>query len=366
MRSAFLILVAIVLTVACSQVDKAQLARFPDVSFAGFIDVPLETIVQGHVLVGLSAVTTYDGSSYYYAISDDPSEPAIFKLELSLDSENKTVPTDVTFLQRIQIADQNGIPIEPGMADIEGLQRSKSGTFWISSKGIRPRAQPFIGEFDADGRLLRTLKLPESYLISPNQGVRNSGGFEALALSPDETLFYAATEQALLQDGMDTGPNQRSMSRLLVFSVDDGELLHEFVYPVDAVQAVVSTTGSNSLVEIVAHRFLSLERSSSVDNAEPATSKDVRLYLVERANATDIKGLKSLHGESFNLLEKTLLINFDEFLSAGLLSRIGSFEGMAIWRPQADDKIILLLVEDTDGGRSTQIVSLLIDKELLL
>lgn len=84
--------------------------------------------------------------------------------------------------------------------DPESIQRGHDGTLWIGDE-----FGPWILHFDADGRLLDApYELPDG-LTSVNHPTRpgpvpNSGGFEAMAMSPNGRSLYAILEKALPGD----------------------------------------------------------------------------------------------------------------------------------------------------------------------
>jgi hypothetical protein len=90
-----------------------------------------------------------------------------------------------------------------GDIDPESIQRGRDGTLWVGDE-----FGPWILHFDAQGRLLEAPYPLPGNLKSPNNPtlngqaptVLNSGGFEAMAMSPNGRSLYAVLEKALPQD----------------------------------------------------------------------------------------------------------------------------------------------------------------------
>jgi hypothetical protein len=90
-----------------------------------------------------------------------------------------------------------------GDFDIESLQRTPDGTFWIGDE-----FGPFLLHVDRTGRLLQApiglpgAKAPQNPTLAPGETptVRSSRGFEAVALSRDGRTLYPILEASLTTD----------------------------------------------------------------------------------------------------------------------------------------------------------------------
>jgi hypothetical protein len=90
-----------------------------------------------------------------------------------------------------------------GDFDIESLQRTPDGTFWIGDE-----FGPFLLHVDRTGRLLQApiglpgAKAPQNPTLAPGETptVRSSRGFEAMALSRDGRTLYPILEASLTTD----------------------------------------------------------------------------------------------------------------------------------------------------------------------
>jgi glycerophosphoryl diester phosphodiesterase len=86
--------------------------------------------------------------------------------------------------------------------DIESVQRGRDGTFWIGDE-----FGPFIVHVDAAGRVLSAPvgsplgKSPQNPQLGGEQPrTQQSGGFEAMAQSPDRRYLYPVLEKAVVGD----------------------------------------------------------------------------------------------------------------------------------------------------------------------
>jgi hypothetical protein len=86
--------------------------------------------------------------------------------------------------------------------DIESVQRGRDGSFWIGDE-----FGPFIVHVDAQGRVLSAPvasplgKSPQNPQLAGEQPrTQQSGGFEAMAQSPDRRYLYPVLEKAVVGD----------------------------------------------------------------------------------------------------------------------------------------------------------------------
>jgi hypothetical protein len=97
---------------------------------------------------------------------------------------------------------------------------SASNTFLMSTEGFRQTgniSNPTIEEVRADGTRVRFLNVPSLYNptgstggnTTGDAGVRDNGGFEPMALSPDGKTAFAANELTLAQDGTSSSGRHR-------------------------------------------------------------------------------------------------------------------------------------------------------------
>ncbi len=268
-----------------------------EIEFLGQTEIPGDLEVDRTLVGGLSGLAYDPGCDLYYALSDDRGNiamPRFFTLRIrAVDGE---VRVDV--LGATTLRDADGAPFSSGDLDPEAIALAGDGTLYLSTEGVPHRGvPPVVARFGLDGSLRGTLTVPEHYLpAAPGlRGVRDNHGFEGLALSPDGTLLFAATENALFQDGPAADLETESPSRLLVVDLVEGAVRAEYLYMVGPVPdephpaGAFHTNGVSEIVALDRHRLLVLERSFSA-----GVGNRCRLYLADLEEATDIRETAAL------------------------------------------------------------------------
>lgn len=252
---------------------------------------------EGHIIPGFSGVVD-NGDGTFWALPDNgfgaKDNSADFQLRLyhvTPDWQTADGGTgEIVVGEHISLADPNGVIGFPivnedtperlltgGDLDIESVQRTPDGTFWIGEE-----FGPFILHFDADGVLLAP-PIEPSFGISPQNPFletrtprsQRSGGFEGMALSPDGTRLYPILENS--------------------FS-DDGDKYRRFIYEVDVetgeytgnswqlrMQVPDNLVGDAQMIDD--HRLIFIER----DNFGGVAAAYKRLYVAD-LDETDING----------------------------------------------------------------------------
>jgi hypothetical protein len=313
----------------------------------GRLELPAEVTLDDVPLGGLSALAYDAETDLYHALADDPGEhgpPRLYRLRLSFD--DPAPAAEVISWQPLR--DAGGEPYAAGIADPEGLALLPDGTLLITSEGLADRGvAPFLRRFASDGRELGEIPLPEHYLpaTANDRGVRRSLGFESLALDPNGTHAYLATEGALAQDGPAADLGIASLARILVLSFPDGRPLAEHAYRVEPVALSPHPADGfrlGGLVELLfldPDRLLALERQFAV-----GAGFSLRLYAVGLSSATDLRGIESLAGRTdLKTVCEELLLDL-----ADLAIELGNLEGLT-WGPTlADGRRTIVVVEDDD------------------
>lgn len=333
------------------------------VDFLGQATLPTSFSFQGTQLGGLSGITYNPKQEVYYAISDDRGKkaPARFytlKIDLSkgLLKDGGIVPVHVTTL--LNEANQ---PFARGYLDPEGIALTDEAVF-ISSEGDAARLiSPFIKEFSlSSGQQLKTLDVPEKFLpvASHQRGIRNNSAFESLAVTPDQTYLFTATENALIQDGPAAAPRTSSRCRILQYDLLTGQEKQEFLYLTQPVAALLNIPGIffSGLVDLLAldnrGHFLSLERSFN------GLGFTIQLFKVSLEGASDIRDIDSLNAVDLKTIkpaQKQLLLDLKK-----LNLTLDNIEGLAFGPRLADGRQSLILVSDNNfqPAQRTQIVAL--------
>ena len=362
--------------------------------FLGIDLIPGDLIVDDTEVGGLSGLGLQPGTSdTYYAIADDyqGADARFYNLVIdlsdgTLDTGDITIDsatsdpvffldTDGTTFTRDEVSEVNR-----GL-DAEGLAFLPNGNLLISSEGRGADADPFIREYALDGTLIDELPVDEKHLsiVDPdNSGVRSSGGFESLTITPDNQFLFAGNEKTLLQDGPDVDYGQVGLSRIVKYDLTTGNPMAEFVYEITANTLIPEDEAGNpdlsggkgsGLVELLAldeNRLFALEREFAAGVTDGEGSRPVRLYEIDLAPATNVIEADSLEGEDVTPVSKRLILDFDELLGQSGIERIGSMEALAFGPDLPDGRKVLLVIEDNDfsteaGDRDTQVMAFAIN-----
>lgn len=336
---------------------------------------------------GLSAIDHDPARGCYLALSDDRGnlQPARFyRLELDLNAFiRSSAPghAGVTFTGVTTLRRADGSSYPAGSVDPEALRfdAARRLIYWASEGGRVPhnRRLPSIGAMGLDGDHRRDFSLPARFLptgtiagITPGDaGIRDNLGFESLALAVDGRTLYAATENALIQDGAEASLTQGSSVRMLAFDIESGQPVAEYLYPVAPVVLPPLLPGllaMNSLADLLAidsHRFIALERSFAVGAATPGTPTtgySIRLFEVDIAGATDVAKLDSLVGAAVTPVAKRLLLDLSALNNDdGSPLALDNIEGIARG-PVFQGRPTLILVGDNNfrAEEFTQFIAL--------
>lgn len=325
------------------------------INFIGEAILPTGTNFENTQLGGLSGITYDSQNQLYYLISDDRSQksPArfyTFKLNLNIDSfqNNDIKPVAVTTLK-----DKNGKTFSAGTIDAEGIALTNNSSIFVSSEGDTIAGiNPFIKEFSLNsGQEISSLTIPDKYLPSQDKkrGIRNNLAFESLTITPDKKHLFAATENALIQDGDEAKPNQGSLCRILQYNLITRKLEKEFLYPTERVKPFFNFNGrfASGLSDLVAldnqGHFLSIERTFT------GLGFVNSLFKVYLENADDIKNVDSLQKADLNTIKP---INKELLLNLGQLDiALDNTEGLTIGETLPNGQPSLILVSDNNFNK---------------
>ena len=312
----------------------------------------------GTVVGGLSALDYEPGTGGYVAISDDRSDhgPARFyRLLIGVGPQGVAgmAPVGVTLLRQ-----PDGSSFPPKGIDPEGLRRTAAGTYLYSSEGdANTLIAPFVREMRADGSHVRDFEIAAKYLpvADKSRGVRFNLAFESLTIAPGGRLVFAATENALVQDGPAASLTEESPARIIRFDAATGKPTGEFVYVTGKVAAAPTPAGAlatNGLTELLAlsdTRFIAIERSFSA-----GAGHVVKLYEVDIGRATNVIGLDSLKGAKWRPAAKTLLLDLGTLGIA-----LHNLEGLTFGPTLPDGRRTLLVIADNNftPGEVTQLLA---------
>ncbi len=222
-----------------------------------------------------------------------------------------------------------------------------SNSLLVSTEGFRQTgnvSNPTIEEVRPDGTRIRTFNVPSLYsptgsvagTTTGDAGVRDNGGFEPMALTPDGSKAFVANEVTLIQDGSASA----GIHRLTSYDVASGNPLNQYVYRSEAGRGLVE------LLAIDSNRFIALERGGS---ANSGAGYAVELWLAEISGATtDITGVNSLGTATYSALQKTLLLNLNSLTNTdNSVLRRGNIESLT-WGPRFNGQNTLILASDNN------------------
>jgi hypothetical protein len=316
---------------------------------------------------GLSGLTYDVSRGVFYALTDEggvgDKAPRFYTVDIDY-SDGMLDPGDVTFVDVTHLTDKRGKPYEEYSLDPEGIAMPLPGQLYISSEGATgetPPIDPFVNRYSVFGKENRALSLPEKFLPdgSGTVGVRDNLAFEGLTSTPNRRYLYAATENALIQDGPKSTLDDESPSRVLQLNLTRGR--HpgaEYVYVVSEIPVAPpppETFADNGLSEILAldnaGTFLVMER-----NFTAGVGNTVRLFQASTDGATDVSEFDSLVGETYTPMTKDLVADLE-----GLGYDPDNLEAMAFGPGLLDGEYKpLILVSDNNfrASQSTQFILL--------
>ncbi len=364
LKSAKLILfvsgILVAATVAIFVSISAQSFAVTQIDFIGRAIFPTGSPFGGTEIGGISGITYDADKQVYYAISDDRSSKAparFYTLKINLDP-GKLEKEQVAFTAVKTLLDENGKSFPELSLDPEGIAFTANSVFVSSEGDAERKITPFIKEFSLDGKLLKTLQIPELFLPDDkgSKGIRNNLAFESLTLTPDRKYLFTATENALLQDGAVSSLQSGSPCRILRYDALSGNPERSFVYITEPLPAGANPVGkltSSGLVDLLAideNRLLSLERGFSLETGTTIRIFEISLEKVDRIEG--IESLKSRLGE-ISPAQKRLLLDLET-----LKIPLDNIEGLTFGPALADGTVGLILVSDNNFSplQETQIL----------
>lgn len=357
----FIVCILIAASVAIFVSLSAKSFAVTQIDFIGRAIFPTGSRFGGTEIGGLSGITYDADKQVYYAISDDRSSksPARFySLKINLQS-GKLEKAQIEFTGVTTLLDENSKAFPNLSLDPEGIAFTGNSVFVSSEGDVDRQINPFIKEFSLDGKLVRSLQIPELFLPDDKgtKGIRNNLAFESLTLTPDRKYLFTATENALVQDGaVPSLPRSGSPCRILRYDADGGNLERSFLYITEPLTAGANPAGkftTNGLVDLLAideNRLLSLERAFSLE-----TGNTIRLFEISLEKGDRIEGLESLKSRLGDVspVQKRLLLDLET-----LKIPLDNLEGLTLGPVLSDGSRGLILVSDNNFSplQETQIL----------
>ena len=230
--------------------------------------------------------------------------------------------------------------------DPEGIRLSRTGTVFISDE-----YGPYVYEFTREGRRIRSLKVPERFLIkkphadhkeevAANMSGRvTNHGLEGLAISPDGSKLFGIMQNPLIQEGGKEGTN----ARILEIDIKSGAN-REFLYLMENPKR-----GMNEILAINDHDFLVIERDSKAGT----DAKAKKIYRIDIIGASDISSIDRLPKTGLPTgikpVKKALFINMlDPKFGLANEQFPAKIEGLAFGPDLPDGRHTLVVTSDND------------------
>jgi 2',3'-cyclic-nucleotide 2'-phosphodiesterase (5'-nucleotidase family)/endonuclease/exonuclease/phosphatase family metal-dependent hydrolase len=314
---------------------------------------------------GLSGIDYDPLTGSYVALSDDRStiDPARF-YQVTLDFDADSFD-GVQFVGTTLLRDEDGSPFAAGAVDPESIRITEDRTLlWTSEGDADDGIDPFVREMDGFGAPIREFDRPEGFSPTDDgsSGIRDNLAFESLTITPDGATAFAATENALFQDGPAASLDEGSPSRVVRYDVATGAVTGQFVYPVDPIPdepVPADAFATNGLVELLAlddTSFVAVERAFSV-----GVGNTVRLYLTTLEGAGEVEGPDGVD-DDVQPMTKVLLADLADF---GISP--DNIEGIT-FGPEVDGKRTIVLVSDNNFNetQTTQFLAFTVEGDLAL
>lgn len=294
-------------------------------------DVPakmgIQDVVQQrlNVSAGEYSGITYLGGTSYAVVHDKGKGGGLHLFDIDLSATG--IPITVTAEEAAANASQGAGKDNEGVVFIPS-----SNTLFVSSEGDQS-----IREYDLEGNPTgRALEVPAD--LKTNQG---NAGFEALGFNAATGLIWTVTEKSLKED-------DPSILRLQSFSSSTLEAGERFFYRTSAPLITESQSkaansyvfGVPAVTALDDGTLIVLEREVYVPNGNVfqkavGSFTCMSLFLVDPVNDTA------------GFLQKKLLIRF----TTSALN-LANFEGMCLGPRLADGRQVLILIADSQGGKS--------------
>ena len=340
------------------------------IDFMGQANLPTGLLYNNTEVGGLSGITYNPEQQVYYAISDDSSNKNKARFyTLNIDSSSGSLPeTEVSVIGVTQLLTETGETFTKDSLDPEGIAFSGNSVFIASEGNFYGNILDFIKEFSLQGKLLRSLPIPEKFRDknwSKNQGVRSNLSLESLTITPDKNYLFTASENALIQDGEIANLDRGTPSRILRYNLQTNQPDREFLYFTDPLansSFIAEQYDRQGLVDLLAidqEHLISLERSFSL-----GLGYTIKLFLVNLEQADNIQELESIKLANSEIVpaEKTLLLNLN---SLNIL--IDNIEGLTWGSPLPEGGRSLILISDNNfmSLQTTQIIALRINPNVV-
>lgn len=362
--SSFFIYILLIVTPifsGCSpKITSSAINEIKELRYLGEYIIPHNVQFKNTTVGGLSGIDYDTENDLFYIISDDWSQtnPARF-YTAKLFIHNKI--DSVQFLDVHYFLQPDG-SVYPGAKqnpyrtpDPEAIRYNPlNKTITWNSEGERfimgdsiVLQDPAIRVVTKDGNQSDSFPLPpQVHMYKEEKGVRRNGALEGLSFGEGYKTLYASIEEPLYEDGPRAGRgDSTAIIRIIKYDLGTKKPIGQYAYQVDAVvrDPVPANgfriNGVSEILEISKNKLLIVERSYSLGR----TDCNIRVYIADLSEATNIGGFASLKNENYNPAKKKLLFNMDT-----LGKYISNIEGVSFGPQLPNGNQSLIFIADNN------------------
>ena len=365
-RNGYLLLWLIFIYTACStpKASTTYSTEFPSLQLLDVYEIPFNTTFQQTKVGGISSIDYNLEEDVYYLVSDDRSafNPARF-YKATIRIRNNEVE-DIRFLSADTLRRYDG-SMFPSFTDDpfqcpdpESLRYLSAKNLFIwASEGERLinhektiLLDPAIYISNVEGKVVDSFKIPSRFKMNADKkGSRRNGTFESLSLNKHLNMLYACMEEPLYEDGARAGlHDSTAWVRMIKFDVETREPVIQYAYKIDPVvhtpkpENAFRVNGVSEILYAGNKRMIVVERSWAAGQ-KPS---NIKVYLTDHAEASDVSMIKSLIGGGFNPVKKKLLLDMD---TLGI--HIDNIEGVTFGPTLSNGNPSLLFVSDNNFNK---------------
>ncbi|RYZ27537.1 MAG: esterase-like activity of phytase family protein [Chitinophagaceae bacterium] len=358
-------IVSIISSVFLFSCASQKLSQQKTIKQLGLIDeyiLPNNTQFKGTTVGGLSSIDYSPEENLFYFICDDRSDINPIRFYTAKIVLNTKGFENIELVNVTNLLEPNGQPFhnrkqDPlGVPDPEAMRYNpETKTFIWSSEGERTvRANqafltnPTVYIANKNGQYIDTFSLPLNlHIKATEEGPRNNGVFEGVALSTDNKKLFVSVEEPLYEDGHRAGVNDSSgWVRFIQYDIETKQPIAQYAYQIDPVvqepipKGAFKVNGVTDILTVNDHQLLVTERSYSAGRI----SNNIRTYLAEMNGAENIASNRSLKNNlAKKPLQKKLLLNMDD-----LSKPVYNIEGATLGPVLPNGKQSLIFVSDNN------------------
>ena len=365
-RNGYLLLWVIFIYTACStpKISTTDSTQYPSLQLLDVYEIPFNTTFQQTKVGGISSIDYHLEEDVYYLISDDRSafNPARFYKATIRIRNNKV--EDISFLSADTLRRYDG-SMFPSFAndpfqcpDPESLRYLSTRNLFIwANEGERLinhektiLLNPAIYVSNDAGKVVDSFKIPSIFKMNEDEkGPRRNGTIESLSLNKHLNMLYACMEEPLYEDGARAGlHDSTAWVRMIKFDIETRNPVIQYAYKIDPVvhtpkpENAFRVNGVSEILYAGNKRMIVVERSWSAGQ-KPS---NIRVYLTDHSEASDVSMIKSLTGGGFNPMKKNLLLDMD---TLGI--HIDNIEGVTFGPILSNGNPSLLFVSDNNFNK---------------